>query len=174
MGVKSEVLYKVSYGLYIVSSLDGEKFNGQVANAVFQVTSEPSQVAVAINKKNLTHEYIKNSKVFSVSILEQDTPMKFIGLFGFRTGREVDKFKDVQYKIGKTGAPIVLSYAIGYFEAEVINSLDTGTHTVFVGKVISGELFNDKEPLTYDYYHKVKRGRAPKTAPTYREMTKSE
>ncbi|GAH20661.1 unnamed protein product, partial [marine sediment metagenome] len=103
-----KALYKISYGLYIVSSKKGDKFNGQIANTVFQTTAEPPMVAICINKKNLTHEFIQKSKVFTISILSKETPMKFIGLFGFRSGRDLDKFKDVNYKIGIIGIPIVL------------------------------------------------------------------
>ncbi|MGC8816893.1 MAG: rubredoxin [Candidatus Hadarchaeum sp.] len=162
-----KTLYKVSYGLYVVSSKFGEKPNGQIANTVFQTTSEPPTVAVCLNKKNLTHEIVQKSKVFAVSILAKDTPLKFIGDFGFKTGRETDKFQEVDYKIGVTGAPIVLDNAVGYLEAEVINSLDVGTHTIFIGKVVDAQMIKDAEPMTYAYYHEIKRGASPPTAPTY-------
>jgi len=162
-----ETLCKISYGMYIICSKMGEKFNGQIANTVCQITAEPPTIAVSINKQNLTHSYIQESKVFTVSILEQETPMKFIGLFGFRSGREIDKFKDVKYKNGITGVPIVLDYTLGYIEAELINSIDAGTHTIFIGKVIKAESLKTGEPMTYAYYRTVKSGKAPKTAPTY-------
>lgn len=162
-----KTLFKISYGLYIVSSKKESKFNGQIANTVFQITSEPPTIAVSINKQNLTHEFIKESKVFTVSILSQDVPMNFIGQFGFKSGREFDKFKDVKYKIGITGAPVILDNTVGYIEAEVIDTKDVGTHTVFVGKITDAEIINDKEPMTYAYYHEIKKGTAPKTAPTY-------
>ena len=117
-----KALHKISYGLYIVSSKKGDKFNGQIANTVFQTTAEPPMVAICINKKNLTHEFIQKSKVFTISILSKETPMKFIGLFGFRSGRDLDKFKDVNYKIGIIGIPIVLDNTIGYLECEVIKN----------------------------------------------------
>ncbi|MCL6591906.1 MAG: flavin reductase [Firmicutes bacterium] len=162
-----KILYKLSYGLYVVSSKADEKFNGQIANTVFQVTSEPPQIAVCINKKSLTHEFIQNSKTLAISILSKDTPMKFIGHFGFKSGREIDKFKDINYKIGKSGAPIVLDNCIGYLEVEIVDQMDVGTHTIFIGKVIDGNIINDMEPMTYDYYHNVKGGKAPETAPTF-------
>jgi len=160
-------LYKISYGLYVVSSKRGERFNGQIANAVSQVTAEPPQIAVSINKQNLTHEFIQESKVFSISILSKETPMKFIGHFGFKSGRELDKFKDVNYKVGVTGAPVILENSIGYIEAEVLNSMDVGTHTIFVGKIVDAQIIRDEEPMTYAYYHEIKRGLTPKTAATY-------
>lgn len=165
--MNKKALWKISYGLYIVSSKKDGKFNGQIANTVFQLTAEPPTIGVCINKNNLTHEYIQESKVFTVSILSTQATMKFIGLFGFKCGRDIEKFKDIDYKIGKTGAPIVLNNTIGYLECEVTGSMDTGTHTLFIGKLMDAEIINDKEPLTYEYYHKVLKGRAPKTATTY-------
>lgn len=162
-----KTLHKISYGLYIVSSKKDSKVNGQIANTVFQLTAEPPTIAVCINKQNLTHDYIQESKVFTVSILSIQATMKFIGLFGFKCGRDIKKFQDVEYKIGKTGAPIILHNTIGYLECEVTGSTDAGTHTLFIGKLIDAEIINDKKPLTYDYYHKVLKGKVPKTATTY-------
>jgi len=160
-------LFKVGCGLYIVSSTSDGRLNGQVANALVQVTAEPIAVAVSINKLNLTYEYIANSRVFAVSVLSVDTPLGFIGRFGFRSGREFDKFEGVKYKTGVTGAPVALDNAVAYFEVEVKDKLDVGTHTVFVGEVVEAEVLNGAEPLTYAYYHAVKRGKTPKTAATY-------
>jgi flavin reductase (DIM6/NTAB) family NADH-FMN oxidoreductase RutF len=112
---------------------------------------------VSINKQNLTHEYIQESKVFIASILSKETPMEFIGNFGFKSGREVDKFKDTDYKVGVTGAPVVLENIIGYLEAKVINAIDAGTHTVFIGRVVDAEIIKDDEPMTYAYYHEIKK-----------------
>lgn len=162
-----KILYKISYGLYVVSSKRDEKFNGQIANTVFQIIAEPPTIAVSINKKNLTHEFIEESKVFTISILAKETPMEFIGHFGFKSGKEIEKFKEVSHKVGVTGAPIVMENTIGYLEAEIINSLDGGTHTLFVGKVVVAEIIKDEEPMTYAYYHEIKRGTTPKTAPVY-------
>ncbi|MGB9749733.1 MAG: flavin reductase family protein [Caldisericia bacterium] len=161
------VLFKISYGLYIISSTKDGKYNGQIANTVFQVTSEPPRVAVCINKNNLTHEFIDNSKIFTVSILSKDTPMTFIGQFGFKSGRDIDKFQGVNYSIGDSKAPIIKDYTIGFIELKVINQMDVGTHTIFVGEIINCGKFNDEEPLTYAYYHEIKKGKSPKNAPTY-------
>ena len=162
-----KILFKISYGLYVINSKKGDSFNGQIANTVFQVTAEPPQIAVCINKRNLTHEFIQESKVFTVSILSKETAMGFIGNFGFKSGREFDKFKDINYKLGITGAPIILDNAVGYLEAEVVNNVDVGTHTLFIGRIIEAQVLKDDEPMTYAYYHEVKRGTSPKTAPTY-------
>jgi len=167
-----KTLYQLSYGMYVVTSVKEGKLNGQIANTVFQITSEPPTVAVSINKKNLTHEFIRHSRVFAVSILSQDTPLSFIGNFGFKSGREGDKFKGINYKTGKTGAPVVLDNALGYLELKVTGELDAGTHTIFVGELVEAETLKSGEPMTYAYYHVVKRGTAPKAAPTHIEEKK--
>ena len=162
-----KALFKISYGVYIISSKKGDKINGQTANTLFQITSDPATVAISINKQNLTHEFIEESGVFSASILSIDAPLNMIGKFGFKSGRDSNKFEEVNYKIGKTGSPIVLDNAVACLEAEVINKLDAGTHTIFLGKIVDAEILSDKEPMTYAYYHEIKRGTTPKTAPTY-------
>jgi flavin reductase (DIM6/NTAB) family NADH-FMN oxidoreductase RutF/rubredoxin len=165
MGI--EAFRKLSYGLYIVSSMKEGRINGQIANAMFQVTSSPPTVAVSINKENLTYSFIKASRKFSISILSQNTPMTFIGLFGFRSGRDVNKFEGINYKWGATGMPVVLEHTTAYIEAEVSGELDCGTHTIFAGRVVEGQVLNDEPPLTYDYYRDVKKGKSSKNAPTY-------
>lgn len=113
-----KALHKISYGLYIVASEKEDDFNGQICNTVFQVTSEPAKIVISVNKLNFTHEFIRESNVFTVSILSKDTPLKFIGHFGFKSGRDIDKFKEINYKIGGTGAPTVLDHAVAYIEAQ--------------------------------------------------------
>jgi flavin reductase (DIM6/NTAB) family NADH-FMN oxidoreductase RutF/rubredoxin len=167
-----KALHNLSYGLYVISSRKGDRFNGQIANIVFQVTSELPTIAVCINKQNLTHEFISTSKVFTASILSQDTPLSFIGNFGFKSGREVDKLKDVNYKLGEAKAPIVLDHSLAYLEAKVINQVDVGTHTIFVGELVGADVLREGEPMTYAYYQQVKRGSTPKTAPSYIEERK--
>jgi flavin reductase (DIM6/NTAB) family NADH-FMN oxidoreductase RutF len=160
-------LHKIGYGMYIVGSHHGEKLNGQIANTVFQITSEPPIVAVSINKNNLTNEYIKASRVFAASVLCQTAPLPFIGGFGFKSGRDTDKLKGVNYKAGQTGSPIFLDNTVAYLEAEVIQDVDAGTHTIFIGKVVAAEILNENPCMTYEYYHQVKRGTTPRSAPSY-------
>jgi len=125
-------------------------------------------VATSVNRQSLTNEYIVDSKVFTASILSQETPMPFIGRFGFRSGRDIDKFKQVNYKIGRTGVPIVLDNTAAFLEAEVAQSIDVVTHTLFIGRIVACEVLErDAEPMTYTYYRDIKHGRTPKTAATY-------
>jgi len=164
-----KALHKCSYGLYIISSRKGNSLNGQIANTVFQVTSEPPTVAVIINKQNLTHEFITESKAFTACILSQDAPLSFIGHFGFKSGRDLNKFEGINYKFGETQTPIVTDHTIAYLEAKVIKEVSVGTHSIFIGDLIGADVLKEGEPMTYAYYHQVKRGTTPRTAPSYIE-----
>jgi flavin reductase (DIM6/NTAB) family NADH-FMN oxidoreductase RutF/rubredoxin len=165
--------FKLSYGLYVVTSKKNGQLNGQIANTAIQVTSDPPTIAISINKQNLTHEFIQASRTFAVSVISRSTPMTFIGHFGFKSGRDFNKFETMNYKTGVTGAPIVLENAIAYIEADVIKELDCGTHTIFVGEVRDCGILNTaEEPMTYAFYHEVKGGKSPKNAPTYQEPPK--
>jgi flavin reductase (DIM6/NTAB) family NADH-FMN oxidoreductase RutF/rubredoxin len=161
----AKIFHKVSYGLYVIGSTKDGAFNGQIANTFFQISADPATVAIGINKKNLTNEFIKSSNVFCVSILPKSVPLNFIGHFGFKSGRDINKYQSVPYKKGVTGAPVILENTIGYLEAEVIGSQDVETHTVFIGKVVEAEVFSQEEPMTYAYYHQVKKGLAPPAVP---------
>ncbi len=160
-------LHKITYGLYIVTAGQNGKFSGQIANSLFQVTSNPATIAVSVNEENYTHELITASRKFTVSVLSQDAPMTFIGLFGFKSGRAVDKLKEVKTKTGVTGVPIVLDYSLCFIEAEVQGELSCGTHTIFFGKIVEADIIGEGEPLTYAYYQSVKGGKSSKNAPTY-------
>lgn len=157
--IDNKAFYKLSYGLYVVSSVSEGKKNAQIANTVFQITSDPLMVAVSINKQNLTNEYIHKSKVIGISVLSVETPMEFIGGFGFRSGRDTDKFVGISYKIGESGVPIVLDNAAVYFELEVEKELDVSTHTVFVGRVLNAEVLKDMDQMSYQYYQDIKSGK---------------
>lgn len=161
------VLHNIGYGMYVVSSKKEGKFNGQIANTVFQITNEPVTIAVSINKKNLTHEYIEASSVFTISILEEETPLNLIGKFGFKSGRTEDKFKDVKYKVLDSGFPVLIEHSLGYVEAKVLKKFDCGTHTLFIGELVSSGVLKVGKAMTYDYYHQVKRGTTPSSAPTF-------
>jgi flavin reductase (DIM6/NTAB) family NADH-FMN oxidoreductase RutF/rubredoxin len=161
------VLRDIGCGMYIVSSFKGDAINGQIANTVFQITSEPVTIAISINKKNLTHEFIEASSVFSVSILSEEVPLSFIGNFGFKSGREIDKFKYVKFKKLLSGCPVVLDNTAAYLEARVINRFDCGTHTLFLAQVTDAEVIAAGKPMTYAFYHEVKRGTTPQAAPTF-------
>jgi len=157
----------LSYGLYILTSRNENRLNGQIVNTVIQVTSEPPRVAVIVNKKNLTHEYVSQSQLFGVSVLEEGAPLTFFGPFGFRSGRDYDKLAKVQFKEGTTGCPLITQHALSVLEAKVIERIDVGTHTVFIGDVVSSEVLKEGAPLTYRYYKENLKGKPSQNSPTY-------
>jgi len=160
--------FKISYGLYIVSSGNKEKGNGFISNTVFQVTSEPPRFTVCCNKDNYTCEFINQYKVFSVSVLGQDASSEIIGKFGYKSGRETDKMSGNNIIYGQTGVPIVLNDSIAFLECKVIQTFDVGTHLLFIGDVVDAQIIDDTQPpLTYAYYREIKKGVSPKNAPTY-------
>ena len=165
--MNNKALQKISYGVYIICSEFQKNANGQIANAVMQITAEPPTIAVSINKENYTHELIKQSKKFTISILDRDTPMSLIGTFGFKCGRTIDKMQHVSCILKETLTPIITDHTIAYIEAKLIKHLDVGTHTIFIGEVENADLLGNVDPMTYEYYHKVKGGLSPKNAPTY-------
>jgi len=169
-----EAFFKISYGIYAVCSGSENKRNGYISNTVFQVTSEPAQFAISCSKNNFTTSIISENKTFSISVLEKDTGPSIIGSFGYRSGRDFDKFKDVNYKTGKTGTPILLDNTIAWFDCKVVNSFDMGSHILFIGELIDSDLCNaEKEELTYSYYREFKKGKSPKNAPTYIDENKA-
>ncbi len=165
--MNTKALFNISYGVYLVAAKKGDRLNGQIANTVIQVCSEPPRISVAINKNNFTHECIIESKAFSVSILAKDTPLSFIGNFGFKAGRDFDKFENVNYRLSERGVPIVEDNAVAFLEAKLISQLDTGTHTLFIGELVDADVLKSGEPMTYAYYHEVKKGTTPQSAPHY-------
>ncbi|HOV80670.1 MAG TPA: rubredoxin [Bacillota bacterium] len=162
-----KALFNLSYGLYVICGKKGERFNGQIANTVFQVSGEPASIAISLNKQNLTHEFVKESRVFTVSVLTQSAPLSLIGHFGFKSGRQEDKFAgaNFEYRMSAVGLPYILSHTCSFIEAVVTGELDAGSHTVFLADVKNASVFNNEPPMTYAYYHQVKRGSAPKAAP---------
>ncbi|HVN58671.1 MAG TPA: flavin reductase [Bacteroidales bacterium] len=160
--------YKISYGLYIVSSGDRDKGNGFISNTVFQVTSEPAKFAACCNKENYTSEFIIRTAAFSVSVLDRDASSDLISRFGYRSGKEINKMDGLDLSYGVTGVPIVLNDSIAWLELSVEDIIDAGTHNIFIGRLVSSSVIDgEKEPLTYSYYRQVKKGIAPKNAPTY-------
>ncbi|HHW00086.1 MAG TPA: flavin reductase [Clostridiaceae bacterium] len=160
------VLWNISYGVYVISSMDGDRPTGCIANSVMQVTAEPATIAISISHDNFTNECIKKENKFAISILLETTDPSVIGTFGFKSGRDTNKFDGVAYEM-KENLP-VLKDSRGYIICKVIDKMETETHTVFLGEVIDGDVFNESgQVMTYAYYHKVIKGKSPKNAPTY-------
>jgi flavin reductase (DIM6/NTAB) family NADH-FMN oxidoreductase RutF len=172
--INYEALFKISYGLYIVSSGDNIHGNGFISNSVFQVTAEPPTFAICCNKNNYTAELIQKNKVFSVSILHTEASPDLFGRFGYRTGKDFNKMEGIEVFYGEnTGVPIVLNDSIAFLECRLLQTVDVGTHLLFIGELMNSEIIDDtKAPMTYSFYRQTRKGAAPKNAPTYIDKSK--
>lgn len=157
----------LSYGVYILSTWDDGRPTGCTVNSVMQITSSPATIAVSVNKNNYTHKCIEDSKRFAVSILHEQSDPSIIGTFGFSSGKDTNKFEKVDYDV--KGMMPVVKNAAAYIVCEVEKTLETNTHTVFLGKVTDADVLENKPPMTYAYYHNVVKGKTAKNAPTYIE-----
>lgn len=163
-----EAFSKITYGLYVIGSTHGTQNGGYVANTVFQVTSKPARMAIACHKDNHTCRLIAQSKAFSISVLRQEAKAELLGLFGYQSSRTIDKFGAMRYRKGQTGVPILLEDSLAWFECQVVQTVDVGSHLLFIGEVMNGDVIDSTQlPLTYAYYREVKQGKSPKNAPTY-------
>ncbi|MDA8441706.1 MAG: flavin reductase [Peptococcaceae bacterium] len=153
-GIK-QALYKISYGLFIITSAAGDKLAGQCANTCFQITSDPARVAIGINKHNHTHAIIEASGLVGISILGQHG-QDLARNFGYRSGYNVDKFAGLTYKKGQFGVPLLEQDCVASLEGKVINQMDCGTHTLFLLDIVNGDSMADAEPMTYDYFRQTK------------------
>jgi len=168
-----EALFKISYGLYIVSSGDNQSGNGFISNTVFQVTADPIRFAACCNKDNHTAGFIKKYGALAVSILHKDTSPELFGLFGYKSGKDIDKIKGMKVIYGETGVPIILNECIAYLELKVVQTFDVGTHLIFIGELVQSKTLDEsKEPITYAFYRQVRKGVAPKNAPTFVDKSK--
>jgi flavin reductase (DIM6/NTAB) family NADH-FMN oxidoreductase RutF/rubredoxin len=171
--INYEALFKVSYGLYIVSAGDEKTGNGFISNTVFQVTAEPAQFAACCNKDNYTSAFIQKHKSFAISVLGQDAETALIGKFGYKSGKDTDKLAGAVKKAGTLKTPVIIDGAIAWIECKLVQTFDVGSHFIFIGEVVHTEVLDElAEPMTYTYYRKVKKGFSPKNAPTHIDKSK--
>lgn len=151
--MNQNALFKLSYGLFMAASKADAKMNGCIINTVTQITSNPLQVAMTVNKQNLTCDLIKQSGMVSVSILSEKAPFSLFQHFGFQSGRDTDKFVGVPFGMTKQELPYLKENATAYLDCKVVNSVDVGTHIMFIAEVVDAEVLSDDNPMTYAYYH---------------------
>ena len=150
----TKALFNVGYGLYVVTSNDGERDNGLIVNTVTQVTNTPNRIAVTINKDNYSHHVIKNTGKMNVCFLTTEAPFKVFEAFGFVSGRTVDKFKDCTPPRSDNGLVYLPKYINSYISLDVVDYVDLGTHGMFICSITESRVISDKESMTYAYYHK--------------------
>lgn len=168
-----KALYQISSGLYLVSSKESDHRAGCIINTLMQVTSSPVQVTITVNKENDTTNTILKSRVFSVTMLTQNVDMNIIASFGFQSSKDVDKFGTREVFTDELGNPYIKEGMNARLACKVVKEVDLGSHILFVGEVVEGEVLSSEESMTYAYYQKEKKGTSPKNAPTYQEPEKS-
>lgn len=160
------VLYNLTYGLYLVGAFMEGRPVGCTINTCFQITSEDPHLAISLNKNNYTLEAIRENKRFSLSILAEDSDPMLIGRFGFMSSRDTDKYEPFGYEV-KDYVPCVNGKFAGRLIMEAEQFVDCGTHVLVIARLLN-TYKGSGTPMTYAYYHNVIKGKAPKTAPTYR------
>lgn len=145
-------LFRIGYGLYVVTSHDGAKDNGLIVNTVSQVTSSPNRVCVCINKQNYSHHIIKQTGVMNVNCLSVDAPFSVFEDFGFRSGRTVDKFEGMETLRSENGLIVLPRYVNAFMSLKVEQYLDLDTHGMFICSVTEARVLSDRETMTYTYY----------------------
>lgn len=157
-----KAMYKLTYGLFILTAREGEKDNGCIVNTVTQVTTEPNRITVAVNKKNYTHDMIKRTGVFNVSILTEHSKFDTFKHWGFQSGAKVNKLEEISFQRAENGIVYMTDTCNAYISAKVISATDLGTHTLFLADVTDAHALSDDESVTYSYYQKNIKT-APKT-----------
>ena len=145
-------LFNIGYGLYVVTSNDGKRDNGLIVNTVSQVTNNPNKIAVTVNKSNYSHHIIKNTGIMNVNCLTVDAPFKVFEAFGFRSGRNVDKFADCTPLRSDNGLVFLPRYINSFMSLKVEQYVDLDTHGMFICSVTEARVLSDKETMTYTYY----------------------
>ena len=162
-----KAFFAMTSGLYVVSAQADGLRAGCVINTAVQVTSRPARISVAVNKDNVTAGVIAQAGAFALTVLDQTADMAFIGDFGFKSSASFDKFAAHDTQQTALGMPYTPEHAAAVFSCRVVDTVDAGTHWLFVGQVEDAGLLGDAKPLTYDYYHKVLRGKTPPKASSY-------
>ncbi|WP_229423272.1 rubredoxin-like domain-containing protein [Massiliimalia timonensis] len=167
MSMDLSLLHYVTYGMYVVTARDGGQQGGCIINTCMQITSENPIFAISMNKNNKTHDLILNGKVFALSILSEQTSPSVISSFGFFSSRERNKFEGIRYSVRENGLPILEEDTCISLVFDVIDHVEMETHSVIFGRLNDIVMGTQTDPMSYDYYHKVVKGKAPKNAPTY-------
>ncbi len=146
-------MFRLGYGLYILTAKDGEKDNGCIINTVMQVTDKPLQVIVGVNKSNYTHAMMVKTGKFNVSVLSESAPFSVFQHFGFQSGKTVNKFENQTVERGQNDVAVVKEHCNAYLECNIKEIIDAGTHSLFLAEVTEAEVLGDTPSMTYSYYH---------------------
>lgn len=148
-----KAMYKLTYGLFVLTAKADGKDNGCIINTAIQAASEPNQMSIAVNKANFTHDMIKQTGEFTVSIISQDADFELFKRFGFQSGRDADKFAGFDaYETGTNGIRHITEGTNAYISVKVEKSQDLGSHTMFIGTITDMEVLSQTPSVTYEYY----------------------
>ena len=150
--IEKTAMYQLTYGLFVLTTTDGEKQNGCIVNTVSMLTDNPKRITVYVNKANYSEELLRKTGVFNVSVLTEKTPFDVFRQFGFQSGRDVDKFTDKEYPQTENGLYYLPEYANAVISAKVIDAHEYGTHTLFVAEVTEAKNLSSDASVTYTYY----------------------
>ena len=161
--IDTKALHKIGYGLYVITSNDGERDNGMICNTVVQLSSDPLRIGVSINKSNYSHDTIKKTGLMNVNCLDESAPFSVFEAFGFKSGRDTDKFKDCTPERSENGLVVLPRYINAYMSVEVVDYVDLGSHGLFICELTESKVVDGKDSMTYAYDHAQVKPR-PKTS----------
>jgi flavin reductase (DIM6/NTAB) family NADH-FMN oxidoreductase RutF len=145
-------MHQFTYGLFVLTAREGDKDNGCIINTAMQVTSKPSCTMIAVNKKNLTHDMIKNTGSFNLSVLTQKASFDTFRRFGFQSGREADKLQEISFARSENGIAYLTEETNAVISAKVLSMTELPTHTLFLAEVTESALLSEDASVTYQYY----------------------
>lgn len=145
-------MYKLTYGLFVLTSKRDGRDNGCIVNTAGQVTTSPNRISITVNKKNLTHDFIRDSGEFNISILSENAEFETFKHWGMQSGRDTDKMVSVEIERSANGIAYITNGANAFISAKVVQSVDLGSHTLFIADVTDGAVLSEDESATYSFY----------------------
>lgn len=165
--IDNAALFKIPYGLFVLSAREGGRDNGCIINTVTQVTDSPLRITVVVNKNNYTCKMIERTGVFNVSVLTQSVPFSLIQHYGFHTGADTDKFADGQGMRAENGVKYIETHTNAYLSGKVISTVDCGSHLIFLADVTEAVVLSDSPSVAYSYYQEHIKPKPEKKAKGY-------
>ncbi len=170
--MNKKAMYNLTYGLFVLTTKLGDRCQGCIINTAMQVTSSPNRISITVNKENLTHNVLSYAKAFNISVIAENADFELFKHFGFQSGRDVDKLAGYPYaKNASNGMPYITKGTNAFLSGTVIDTVDLGTHTMFIADVTDGEVLSDVPSASYAYYQsdiKPKPGAASEEKSGYR------
>jgi len=151
------VLQDLSHGMYVIAARNADRFNGQIVHRVMQISTDPPTVAVSINQQNLTHEYIIASGRYTISVLEQKASLRLVRRFGFQSGRDQDKFRNLDHGLSAEGLPYLVNNCLAYLSVRVVEAVTVHGFTLFIGEVVEAERLQEGKPMAYSFTYQLRR-----------------